>query len=401
LGAAALAVLFLAFGWLCATRSVDFPIYHRIATQILAGNYELYPGEVYDGGPVPSHGFRYAPAVAFLFVPFGFLPLEASAFVFFLIKAVALVYTGALVVAFAGRPGAHRVLIPASLVFVGGYVVEEFLYGNFHFFTVTLMAAVFVAAERGRVVLPAAALAIAITAKLTPIALLGYFALRRRTAVCVATIAMLGALWVLPAAVVGIRMNNRLTRGFVLYALQKADESDNYSLRGVLYRYLTPDHRPGPDYPRTSIAALSAPVLAAIWVSSLLAGTIVSTLALWRAPAARSILLLELSLVLTAILIASPHSQRRHFTSLFIPVLALLVLKRDGEPPFQRQLIRAGLAVTAAASTFLPMLFIGRRLALLYEAASPYFIATVVLFGVLLRLTIDLKAQEGESSPCS
>jgi hypothetical protein len=39
----------------------------------------------------------------------------------------------------------------------------------------------------------------------------------------------------------------------------------------------------------------------------------------------------------------------------------------------------------------LPLVFGGRRLALMYEAASPYFFGTLVLFGVLLAVTARLK----------
>src|ERR1700736_2292219 len=128
LGLVALGAILLAFGADCATHSVDFPIYHRIARQILQGNYELYPKALTEGGPLPAHGFRYAPAIAFLFVPFGFLPLEAAAFLFFILKVAAFVYIGAVVARYMGLPNQYRSLMLMSLLFVGGYVVEEFRY---------------------------------------------------------------------------------------------------------------------------------------------------------------------------------------------------------------------------------------------------------------------------------
>ena len=66
---------------------------------------------------------------------------------------------------------------------------------------------------------------------------------------------------VIPSAVVGYQTNNRLLEGFARYAVQKIDEGDNYSLRGVLFRYLTHDHRQDLTYPNTSVASLSAPVV--------------------------------------------------------------------------------------------------------------------------------------------
>jgi hypothetical protein len=46
----------------------------------------------------------------------------------------------------------------------------------------------------------------------------------------------------------------------------------------------------------------------------------------------------------------------------------------------------------AGPATILPLLFGGRTLALLYEASSPYFFGTLILFGVLVRMTMRRKA---------
>jgi hypothetical protein len=383
-----------AFAWECATHSVDFPVYHGIAARILHGDYELYPLALYDGGPVPSHGFRYAPFVAFLFVPFGWLPLEAAALLFFALKAIAFVYVTGLVLRYVGHPVEDRVLMLAALLLVAGYAAEEFRYGNFHFFVVALMAVAFVAAERGRVAVPAFSLALAIAAKLTPLLLLAYFALRRRFAICGATIAALAAIWVLPSAVVGEQMNSRLGRGFIRYAVQKIGEEDNYALRGVLYRYLTPDHGTNPDRPNTSVAALSPATITAIWLALIAAGGLVLAIVLWKEAATPSVRLLEFSLVLTAMLLASPHTQRRYFVSLYVPMLALLAVLRQQPRMVRGPVLTTGLVATAAASTVLPLAFGGRRLALVYEATSPYFWATLILMGALVWVTVQLKALE-------
>lgn len=86
LGAALLLVALVLLARESATRSIDFPVYHRAAIQVIEGNYDLYPPEAYGGHPGPSQGFRYAPAIALLFVPFGWLPLELAALVFFALK---------------------------------------------------------------------------------------------------------------------------------------------------------------------------------------------------------------------------------------------------------------------------------------------------------------------------
>ena len=393
LGIVAFGLLVAALAWDSATHSVDFPIYHRVARQIMQGDYELYPTSLYDGGPVAAHGFRYAPAIAFLFVPFGLLPLEAAAFLFFTLKVVAFIYVGALVARHVGLTAHYRMLMLTSLLFVGGYIAEEFRYGNFHFFCVALMVLAFVSAERGKVAVPAMALGVAIAAKLTPIMLLAYFALRRRVAVSVATVMVLVLIWVLPSTIVGYDENNHLVEGFAKYAVEKIDEEDNYALRGVLFRYLTPDHRQDQTYPNTSLASLSVPEVTAIWALMVLVGGLVLAVTLWREPAGPAVSLLEFSLILTAMLLASPHTQRRYFTALYIPVLTLLGVRlRDEALPHDTP-TRVALVVTAASSTFLPLVFGGRWLALRYEAFSPYFFATLVLFVTLVVLTARLKSR--------
>jgi hypothetical protein len=392
-GAAVLVALLAVLAWESAVHSVDFPIYHRVARQVLAGDYELYPMGLYDGGPVTPHGFRYAPAVAFLFVPFGLLPLELAALAFFALKIGAFVYIALVLSRYLGLESQHRTLMAMSVVIVGGYLVEEFRFGNFHFLSVALMVLAFDSAERGKVALPATALALAIATKLTPVLLLGYFALRRRVAVSAATLAVLALIWALPSTVVGFGMNNHLTEGFARYAVQKVDEEDNYALRGVLFRYLTPDHRSNPTYPKTSLAQLSTQTVSAIWIALVVIGGLALAMALWTESPAPAVRLLEFSLVLAAMLLASPHTQRRHLTALYVPALALLALWPAVRARSGGTEIRFGLAVTAAVSTVLPLLFGGRQLALRYEAFSPYFFGTLALFVVLLLLTRRMKSR--------
>ena len=102
-----------------ATRSIDFPVYHRAARQVIAGHYEFYPVEAYGGTPGPSQGFRYAPAIAFLFVPFGWLPLELAALAFFALKLAAMWYVGATVARHAGLSEGRRQVFLIAFLIVG------------------------------------------------------------------------------------------------------------------------------------------------------------------------------------------------------------------------------------------------------------------------------------------
>jgi hypothetical protein len=164
----------------------------------------------------------------------------------------------------------------------------------------------------------------------------------------------------------------------------------------VLFRYLTPDHRPDPTYPRTSVARFSPEVVSAIWVVLVGLGGFALAKTLWAESPVPAVRVLEFSLILTAMVLASPHTQRRHLTALYVPALVLVALLPAFRGRPGQQQLRYGLAATAAASTILPLLFGGRRLALAYEAFSPYFFGTLVLFVMLLLLTRRLKAE----APC-
>ena len=401
-----------------ATRSIDFPVYHRAAQQILAGNYELYPPEAYGGVPHPSQGFRYAPAVAFLFLPFGWLSLETAAFVFVCLKMGALWWMGATIARRIGlttprhqksehervpirvgrAQGWGRAAFLVAFLIVGGYLVEELRFGNAHLFVVALMVLAFDRAESGKVATPAMALAIAIATKLTPLALLAYFALRRRWAVCMATVVVLVALVVLPALVMGVDGNARQLRAFATYAMEKVDEGDNYSLRGVFVRYLTPGLEDS-SHIRANVADLPMSTVNAMWLASLAALGIASLVVLWRHDDDPVVRTLEFSIVMTGIVLASPHTQRRYYVAVYVPVVALVLLwNASARAALERRRIAAGVLATALPASILPLVFGGHRLALIYEASSPYTLGGLVLFGVLLAMTHARKGSRATAS---
>jgi Glycosyltransferase family 87 len=390
-GLAVLVILLALLAREAATRSIDFPVYHRAARQVIAGHYEFYPTEAYGGTPFPSQGFRYLPAIAFLFVPFGWLPLELAALAFFALKLAALWYVGATVARHAGLSEGQRQVFLIAFLIVGGYIAEELRFGNVHFLCVTLMVFAYDRAEAGSVLLPAAALAVAIATKITPVALLAYFAFRRRGAVCLATAAILVLLILAPALVMGSAANARELRAYATYAAEKIDEGDNYALRGVLVRYLTPGHA-DVSHIEASVADLPLAVVNAIWLVGLLGLGLAALAAVWRHTHDPVVKLLEFSIVMTGIVLASPHSQRRYFVALFVPAVALVALLVRRPPPPDKRSILIGLVGIAAPATILPLLFGGRRLALLYEAGSPYFFGTLVLFVVLVMMTVRRKA---------
>ena len=371
---AAFATLLVGFAAYCATHTVDFPVYHAAAEHILAGGRDIYPAEVYAGSPRPSQGFRYAPVWAFIFVPLGFVPMPVAAFLFVFVKAGALAYIATVGARYLSVEDRTWTLLGLAFLVVGGYAVEEFHYGNLHVISTALMVAAFDMGMRGRVVVPAAMLALAITAKLTPVALVAYFVWRHRFAAAIATLVAVGVLLLLPAMAVGWDANARMLQGFTVYALEKISETDNFALRGLLLRL-----------PITANAA------SAMWVGTVAACTAAAIWLLRTPPSSRRAEFLELSIVITAILIASPHSQRRYFVSLMVPAMALLGVIWTAGPFRGRGLARAGLWVTAAGGTVVPLLVGSRANALLYESLMPHLFTTLFMFVALVgvRRAVD------------
>jgi hypothetical protein len=99
---------------------------------------------------------------------------------------------------------------------------------------------------------------------------------------------------------------------------------------------------------------------------------------------------LEFALLLTAIPLLSPHSQRIYFSALSLPAGIIVgVLRKHAVP--HRSLLIAALAVTMAASTVLPLLLGSKRLSRAYLDWSPYSFATLFLFVVLGWVTVQDK----------
>jgi hypothetical protein len=190
----------------------------------------------------------------------------------------------------------------------------------------------------------------------------------------------------------GSAANARELRAFATYAAEKIDEDDDdYSLRGVLVRYLASDHE-RLAHVEVNVADLPRPVVDGIWLVGVLGLGLAGLAAVWRESDDPAVRLLEFSIVLTGILLASPHTQRRYFVALYVPAVVLVALLARRPAPADRRSILIALLAMAAPATILPSLFAGRRLALLYEAGSPYFFGTALLFGVLVTMTLRRKA---------
>lgn len=388
-GLVLLTVALVVLAFQATTRSVDFPVYYRAALDILAGRFDVYPVAAIPGGPLPPHGFRYAPAIAFLMAPIALVPLPVAACLLFLSKLAALAWMSRLIARRCSLGGDAPRLGVLGFLLCAGYAAEEMRYGNVQLLCVAALLGAFDGATRRRVLAPAAALALSIATKLTPLILLPLLALRRAWAACAVCLVLLSALAIAPAAVVGQQANVHLLERFVDYAREKVDEQDNFAWRGVVDR----------AFGMTAQAGSTAPVLPPPAAATLLwlAGSAVLAAAAWwalRSPVSDGrVLMLELSVVLTLMLLVSPHTQRRYFATLFVPAVTLLAVSA-GDPGFTdrtRAWIRRGQLGILLPGTVLPALFIGHTLSLLYQSLSAYFFGTLVLFAALVIVTLDLK----------
>src|SRR5205085_1198606 len=180
-----------------------------------------------------------------------------------------------------------------------------------------------------------AALGVAIATKITPLLLLAYLGWRRRYAACVCTIVALAAIAAMPIAAVGVDGNQRLAAGFFTYAVEKIGEGDNYSLFGVLAR-----------------TSMSTRTVYIVWLIVTVVGGLIVASILRRRPVSAAAAALELSVVLTATLLASPHTQRRYFAALLFPLLVVLGT-RARTTRGSRLPAYGALVVTAAVATVL------------------------------------------------
>ena len=147
------------------------------------------------------------------------------------------------------------------------------------------------------------------------------------------TAAILALLILAPAVVMGPAANARELRAFATYAAEKVEEEDNYSLRGVLMRHLTSGHE-DVSHIEASVADLPLAVVNGIWLVGLLGLGVAALAALWRDDADPVVRLFEFSIVMTGIVLASPHTQRRYFVTLYVPAVALVaLLVRRPAPP--------------------------------------------------------------------
>jgi hypothetical protein len=395
-----LLALTLAFGYFCAVRTVDFRAYHGAARQVLSGDFDLYRLESVRRALT----FRYAPVIVFLFIPFAFLPVKAAAFIWFLLNAAALAYVVQLSMKLAGvESGPYAKVFFLAFLAAAGYLVEELRIGNAHIIVIFLLVFSFYLIRKGKVLVPSVLIALAVLTKVVPLLFLFYYGLKKKVVVCLVIILSLFVLMLVPAIPFGFRTNLDLLKDWGRSMASRFEEPVNHSLKGVLFKYLTRSETEDPKYPRVNVLELSGKSVERLWL--FLAGVLVLVLAagLLKSREGPTAALLECSLLVTSMLILSPHDTRIYYSSLFVPCTALVIFLLAYPKNPYRRIVQAALCITFAVGTLLPVVLPGRNRALAYEACSPYFFSALLIFAVLLVLIFRFERIEraGSGTPAT
>jgi hypothetical protein len=375
-----------------AMRSIDFIVYYYASRVLIEGHGHLY-------GPLSGIGFpqyfRYSPFFLLVFLPFALLPFNVSVAVWAGLKCTVLY---ALIRALAGRLdfGQGRLWWVASLLFCGGFLVQELGGGNVQFLIFGLVAASLLVMDNNRW-LAAFLLALAISLKVWPLFFVPYIAMRRQMRMAMLTLALAAGFTLLPAAYFGWSGNISLLREWISQewgpgSLAVGMWFPSQSLSGVLQRYLTlVDYSTWPDSNYVQLHLLRVDPRFVRWLSLALAGIGYLGL-LWIARKASENtekgppIVLTDALALCALPLLQPFSHRIEFVVLLWPamVAGALVAQRGFPSAWSKALIYTAVVIEA-----IEPLISGAKMQRLFQVLGVDFWATCLLTAGLLAAWVE------------
>jgi hypothetical protein len=381
-----------------AMRSIDFIVYYYASRVLIEGHGHLY-------GPLSGIGFpqyyRYSPLFLLVFLPFALLPFNVSVAVWAAVKCTVLY---ALIRALAARLdfGQGRLWWLASLLFCGGFLVQELGGGNVQFLIFGLVAASLLLLDNNRW-LAAFLLALAISLKVWPLFFVPYIAMRRQMRVAMLTLALAAGFTLLPSAYFGWSGNMSLLREWISQewgpgSLAVGMWFPSQSLSGVLQRYLTlVDYSTWPDSNYVQLHLLRVDPRLVRWLSVGLAGLGYLGL-LWiarktseRVEKGPPIVLTD-ALALCALPLLQPFSHRIEFVVLLWPAMVAGALVAQRGFPSARS---KALIYTAVAIEAIEPLISGAKMQRLFQVVGVDFWATCLLTAGLLAAWIELQQAGG------
>jgi hypothetical protein len=312
----------------------DFSVYYTAAHAVLEG-LDPYATRGPNGRP-----YLYPPGFAVLLAPLAALPYPAAAVLWTVLGFAAVLTSLCLCLDLLGvaRGATAWTLGGFTLLCSGRMLDGELGNGQANFWVLLGIAASVWLVARRRAALGGFALALAIVAKLTPLLLVPYYAVRREWRACAgvaAGIAILAGL--LPALALGPRAALEANRAWVRTVAQpnlpdlgrtSRQPSDaparthGYSLRSYVRRLLTftraEAHYDEPIF--VNAVAWSARTADAIYLGLVLLALVGLALALGtHPPRDPPRWLLEVACVATTMVLISPLSRKAHFVVLLLP----------------------------------------------------------------------------------
>jgi len=394
-------------GRYCVTHYVDFPVYWHASQSLMSGRRDLYSPTFVWGGTDPLMDYRYPPLFLLLFTPLGLLPYTAAGYVWFAMKLGALALMVRSIQRMVAKEVRNKLLFWLAPFLIGiPYLLEEFHYGNVHFFIVSLAILSLYLLEKKRVWLSASILALSIAIKVFPIFFLPYFVIRKKFRFVASTLFFVVLLSLLPAFYFGFAQNTNLLQAWYNHVIRNSEFHATHtlmdqSLKGVLQRYLTripyEEIWPGENYPNINVADISAGSLQRLWYSVdgiVLLGIAVLCL---RQPESREGRLLAYGLLACAGVGFVPLTAYYYLVILIFPAAMISAhLMRHYGAKWTRLIF--GLTVAAVLLSSLPPLLPGSKTQHAVRVSSPYFFSVLTL---LMSLAIALTTRDSEDSESS
>lgn len=372
--------------------SVDFLVYYHASRVLVDGHGALYGSQSGIGWP---QIFRYPPLFLLAFLPFALFPVKMALVLWVALKCAALFF---IVKALAIQTEFPRTgwwwLVP--LCICGGYIVQEFRFGNAQFLIFALVGAALLSL-RQRPVLSAFLLALAVSLKVWPLFFLPYVAARRHIRVAFLTGAFAIGLTILPAVHFGWRGNISLLQEWTAQewgtgSLGHEAWFPSQSLGGVLQRYLTAmdfSSWPDPNYPHVNFVAMDPRIVRNIWIVLTVIGYGGLLLAARAAPARLDLLTHAVSFC--ALPLLQPFAYRPEMVVLLWPAMMAGALLASGDALSRWPRILLWAAVLLEA---MEVLTPGSRSQRLFQAVGVDCWAACLLTAGLLAVWLQLRRAE-------
>ena len=163
-----------------STRDLDFKVFHKVAKRVVSGETNLFDYKK-DG----IFSYKYSPFASIIFTPLSLLSREYAQLIWSFLNVIATIigfYLSWIVfVHFHGIPERKVDIILLTLIMLARPILNNAMQGNINSFQYLLMILpVYLAVIKNHLYLPATILSLAISIKIVPVTMLGFFIFTKR-----------------------------------------------------------------------------------------------------------------------------------------------------------------------------------------------------------------------------